>query len=173
MSRKEEKAELVTTPEASRIPTEMPMWEPPTHRNPMPFLGFRGRDQGKQASKGHAWPEAARRPVPLRPRCWRQRGAGRARRATLTELLQLRGHGLGAQGEGRGWSTLGRRGSLRGRRERQRCEDPARLLPAPPPRFLHSLGAGGPVGRRASRRRWGAAAVTQRGSTWAGTTCPP
>lgn len=170
MSRKEEKAKLVTTPEASRIPTEMPTWEPPTHRDPTPFLGF--RDRGKQASKGHARPEAAQRLVPLCSRCWQQRGAGQAGRATLTELLQLRGHGLGAQGEGRGWSTLGRRGSFRGRLERQRCENLARMSPTPPPCFQHDLGASGPepagkADRQASPRGGGAAAVTHWGSTQA------
>lgn len=148
-------------------------------QEPEAIPGFQGqRDQGKQASKGHAWPEAARRPVPLRPRCWRQRGAGRARRATLTELLQLRGHGLGAQGEGRGWSTLGRRGSLRGRRERQRCENLARMAPAPPPRFPHSLGAGGPepagkVGRRASPQAGEQQRSRSEAALGPGPACPP
>lgn len=45
-------------------------------------------------------------------------------RAALTELLQLRGHGLGAQREGRGWGSLGRRGCWRGRQERLRHETP-------------------------------------------------
>lgn len=43
---------------------------------------------------------------------------GRAGQVTLTELLQLRGHGLGAQREGRGRSPLGGRGRCRGRQER-------------------------------------------------------
>lgn len=59
-------------------------------------------------------------------------GAGRAGQVTLTELLQLRGHGLGAQREGRGRSPLGGRGRCRGRQERPGVRPPAPThLPVP------------------------------------------
>lgn len=65
------------------------------------------------------------------------RGArGWAGQATLTELLQLRGHGLGAQREGRGRSPLGGWGCCRGRQERPgvRLAPPRGRRPDPPSR---------------------------------------
>lgn len=46
-----------------------------------------------------------------------------AGRGSLTEFLQLRCHGLGTQGEGRGRSPLWRWGSLRGRQRQSRYEN--------------------------------------------------